>query len=143
MHPNTGRMDPETALSCVRRSIISTVLFCIIYSTGMIHECISAKRTNNLYLYPAFFCIAAFFAMWGVTAAFMIPKDPMWYRKHEAYILIASILICFGPCLLIVAIYPIYGMWGCAIVFLWVCLIGNVNGAVSYLQECMRKKKLT
>ncbi|KPA81845.1 hypothetical protein ABB37_04103 [Leptomonas pyrrhocoris] len=142
MQSNMQRMEPETLQSFVRRSCISTFLFCIIYSTGMIQECISAKHTNNLFLYPSLFCIAAFFTMWGVTAYFMIPKDPMWYRHHEGYILVASILICFGPCMLIVAIYPIYHMWSCAIVFIWVCLIGNVNGALTYLQDSIRKKKL-
>ncbi|KPI83058.1 hypothetical protein ABL78_7924 [Leptomonas seymouri] len=142
MQPNAVTMDPETLQSFVKRSCISTVLFCIIYSTGMIQECITAKRTNNFFLYPALFCIVIFFAMWGVTACFMIPKDPLWYRRHEGYILVASVLICFGPCMLIVAIYPIYEMWGCAIVFLWVCLIANVNGALTYLQDLLQKKKL-
>lgn len=142
MQPNTGKMEPESAQSFLRRSCISTVLFCIIYSTGMIQECISAKRTNNLFLYPALACIAAFFAMWGVTACFMIPKDPMWYRRHEGYVLVASVLICFGPCMLIVALYPIYSFWGCAIVFAWVCFVGNVNGALTYLLDSLRKKKV-
>lgn len=142
MQPTVHKMDPETLQSFLRRTCISIVLFCIIYTTGMIQECLSAKRTINMYLYPGLLFTVAFFVMWGTTAYFMIPKDPLWYRHHEGYMLIASILISFGPCLIIMAIYPIYGLWACAIVFLWICMIGNMNGAVTYLLDCIRKKKL-
>lgn len=142
MQPNVQKMDPETLQSFLRRTCISIVLFCIIYTTGMIQECLSAKRTTNMYLYPGLLFTAAFFVMWGTTAYFMIPKDPLWYRHHEGYMLIASILISFGPCLIAMAIYPIYGLWACAIVFLWICMIGNMNGAVTYVLDCIQKKKL-
>ncbi|KAG5490822.1 hypothetical protein JKF63_00944 [Porcisia hertigi] len=141
MHLNAAKMQPETGSSFVKRFCISIVSFYAIYTTGMIQECIAAERTYNLFLYPSLLMIAAFFCMWGYTARYKIPQDPKWYRHHEAYMLVASFLICFGLCTLIVAIYPIYRIWSCAIIFLWVVLIGNVNGAFTYVMKSLNKRK--
>lgn len=141
MHLNVAKMQPETGYSFVKRCSIATFSFCIIYATGMMQECLKAERTYNLFLYPSLLLIAAFFGMWGYTARYKIPQDPQWYRHHEFYMLVASICISFGPCMLVVAIYPIYRMWSCAIVFLWVVLIGNVNGAVTYITNRLDKQK--
>lgn len=143
MHPNVAKMQPETSYSCLKRCFIAIFSFCAIYTTDMIQECIKAERTNNLFLYPSLLLIAAFFSMWGYSAQYKIPKDPLWYRHHETYMLVASIFICFGFCMLIVAIYPIYRMWSCAIVLLWVVMIANVNGAVTYIMSHLSKKKST
>ncbi|KAG5465242.1 hypothetical protein LSCM4_00696 [Leishmania orientalis] len=143
MHLNAAKMQPETGYTFVKRCSIAVFSFVVICATGMIQECITAERTHNLFLYPSLMLIVAFFSMWGYTARYKIPQDPLWYRHHETYMLIASVLICFGSCMLIVAIYPIYRIWSCAIVILWMVLIGNVNGAVNYIVNRLNKKKST
>ncbi|AIO02798.1 hypothetical protein LPMP_356700 [Leishmania panamensis] len=136
-------MQPETGYGFVKRCSIATFSLCVIYASGMIQECITAEKTYNLFLYPSLLCIAAFFSMWGYTAQYKIPQDPLWYRHHETYMLVASVLICFGLSMLIVAIYPIYRIWSCAIILLWVIFIGNVNGAVTYIMNRRSKTKFT
>ncbi|KAG5464505.1 hypothetical protein LSCM1_00695 [Leishmania martiniquensis] len=141
MHLNAAKMQPETGYTFMKRCTIAVFSFGVIYASGMIHECIRAERTYNLFLYPSLLLIAAFFSMWGYTARYKIPQDPLWYRHHETYMLVASVFISFGSCMLIVAIYPIYGIWSCAIVILWIVLIGNMNGAVNYALNHLDKKK--